>query len=293
MNSRYVIVLAALSALVFAALDVYFHGHFNDAKYKKETERLLDASRYNTADNKAVTVDVRGRWVILNGVVPTPEDKDRVSELIRGEIPGIRGIVNNLQPYVCDNEVLAKIKSLIESLPLQVQISYLVDSDCNVILRGKVPTEQMKQAIGATVQAAPGVRKVINELEVGLKDATAGDIAAKILSILRVQNIYFDFNKDTIRPESIPSIDKVAEVLKQYPKFRVGIEGHTDSIDTEKYNLDLSNRRAAAVKKALLERGVDEKRMDSKGYGETRPIASNANPEGRAENRRIEFKVLD
>jgi OOP family OmpA-OmpF porin len=108
-----------------------------------------------------------------------------------------------------------------------------------------------------------------------------------------MNNIYFDYNKATVRAESRPALQRIAGVLQEYPDVRVRIEGHTDSIASEKYNQALSERRAAAVRAALVEYGVADTRIDSVGYGELRPIAPNATPEGRADNRRIEFNVLN
>jgi outer membrane protein OmpA-like peptidoglycan-associated protein len=80
-------------------------------------------------------------------------------------------------------------------------------------------------------------------------------------------------------------------VLKEYPEIKVDINGYTDIIGTTRYNQKLSEARAASVKNALVERGIDTARLKAVGYGKTHFIADNRTPEGRAENRRIEFKV--
>ena len=89
------------------------------------------------------------------------------------------------------------------------------------------------------------------------------------------------------------TIDRLAEFLKKYSTRNVLIEGHTDSIGTETYNLGLSQRRADAVKTALIVRGINPDRLTSTGYGESRPIASNATDAGRQENRRVEIVILN
>ena len=106
--------------------------------------------------------------------------------------------------------------------------------------------------------------------------------------------IYFETNMDIIQERSFGLLNNVAEVLNAVPEVRlVRIDGHTDSRATDEYNLDLSQRRALAVLRYLVEHGVDETRLTSRGYGESRPIADNETEEGRALNRRVEFIVLE
>ena len=103
--------------------------------------------------------------------------------------------------------------------------------------------------------------------------------------------IHFDFDSAKIKKESLPVIDKFAEFLKKHTHYKVLIVGHTDSIGTKEYNKKLSLRRAQAVVKALVERGIDPKRLTAKGMGEEQPIADNSTEEGRALNRRVEAKL--
>lgn len=108
-----------------------------------------------------------------------------------------------------------------------------------------------------------------------------------------IKGIEFDFNKATIRPESEPLLDQAAEVLAEFPGVKVEIVGHTDNVGTEEFNLDLSRKRAEAVKDYLVGKGVDADRITTEGRGPNAPIADNATEEGRAQNRRIEFKITE
>jgi OOP family OmpA-OmpF porin len=100
--------------------------------------------------------------------------------------------------------------------------------------------------------------------------------------------INFDFDKADVKPQYMPQIEKVAAFLKAHPDYGAIIEGHTDSKGTEEYNLKLSARRANAVAKILNEKyGIAMERMTAQSLGESKPIASNATEEGRAQNRRI------
>ena len=105
--------------------------------------------------------------------------------------------------------------------------------------------------------------------------------------------IQFETNKDVIRPESEPVLAAVANVLKTHPEIvMVRIEGYTDSLGPEDYNLQLSQKRAVAVWSWMVEKGgIEAARLQAKGFGQTRPIADNATPEGRARNRRVEFNL--
>lgn len=112
-------------------------------------------------------------------------------------------------------------------------------------------------------------------------------------AIVRVElDVKFDFDKAKIREESYGEIRDLANFMQEYPQTTTVVEGHTDSVGPDQYNQRLSERRAAAVKTALVESyGVESHRVDSVGYGETRPIADNRTREGRQLNRRVEAEV--
>jgi outer membrane protein OmpA-like peptidoglycan-associated protein len=107
------------------------------------------------------------------------------------------------------------------------------------------------------------------------------------------QTIYFAFNKATIKPVSYPLLNEVAQALKDNPSIKVEIGGHTDSVGNDKFNLKLSQNRAAAVRTYLIKQGIDSSRMTAKGYGENVPIADNRTADGRSQNRRVEFVITE
>lgn len=102
-------------------------------------------------------------------------------------------------------------------------------------------------------------------------------------------NVEFDFDKADVKPKYHGVIEKVAEFMKKYPETTTVIEGHTDNRGKYEYNIKLSERRAESVKNYLVEKfGIDASRLSTKGYGYTKPVATNATAAGRQKNRRID-----
>lgn len=117
-------------------------------------------------------------------------------------------------------------------------------------------------------------------------------VPIEVGQIIRLNNIFFDFGNANLRKESFPELDRVVKALKDNPKLEIEMSGHTDNVGPAEANLKLSNERADAVKKYLVAKQINEKRIISKGYGETKPVASNETDEGRQRNRRVEFTIL-
>jgi outer membrane protein OmpA-like peptidoglycan-associated protein/tetratricopeptide (TPR) repeat protein len=107
-----------------------------------------------------------------------------------------------------------------------------------------------------------------------------------------LKNIFFDYNKSTLRPESYPELDRLKTLLDSYSDMRIEIGGHTDNRGSLKYNTDLSQARAKAVVDYLVNTGIARDRLEYKGYAYLQPIDTNDTDEGRQQNRRVEFKVL-
>jgi len=105
-----------------------------------------------------------------------------------------------------------------------------------------------------------------------------------------IYDIYFSFNSDQIREESEPSLNAIALVLGRHPEWRLRVNGHTDNIGGDPYNLTLSKNRAAAVRSALIARyHIDTSRLTADGLGASSPQDTNDTLEGRARNRRVEL----
>lgn len=115
---------------------------------------------------------------------------------------------------------------------------------------------------------------------------------------IKIDNVLYDFNSATLRPESKTNLDKLAVIMHDNPKIIVELGSHTDSIGSDKYNLKLSQDRAQACVNYIISQGISDKKIFAKGYGKSRPIAPNSlpngkdNPDGRQLNRRTEFTVI-
>lgn len=112
-----------------------------------------------------------------------------------------------------------------------------------------------------------------------------------------LENVLYDFNKATLKPSSYPNLDTLVNLMNKYPNMAIELGAHTDNVGSDKYNQSLSEKRAQSVVAYLISKGIDKDRLTAVGYGESKPVAPNRvngkdNPEGRAKNRRTEFKIL-
>lgn len=109
--------------------------------------------------------------------------------------------------------------------------------------------------------------------------------------VLTLQDIVFAFNSAELEPGGERTVDRIAKYLNEYPKRKLTVEGFTDSVGSEDYNLELSKKRAESIRRALVEQGVERNRINTEGLGESYPVASNDTDAGRQQNRRVEVIV--
>ena len=160
-------------------------------------------------------------------------------------------------------------------------------------------TERVRVGSNKIVVRAPGFRRKI--LDVDVLVGTTNEVKVMLdISKARIEQgriqieekVYFGQDSEDILPSSNELLVEVAEVMQDHPELaHIRIEGHTDAIGDEEYNVELSQKRAEAVMRFLDEQGVEPSRMSAKGFGEGSPIGSNLTDEGRAQNRRVEFHV--
>lgn len=151
--------------------------------------------------------------------------------------------------------------------------------------------EQRAQETRTAQTAAAEARQRASELEQELSELKAQQTERGL--VLTLSDVLFDTDEATLKPGAATAIDELAGFMQENPERELLIEGHTDSRGTDDYNETLAERRANAVRDALLQRGVNASRLHTHGVGESRPIATNETAAGRQLNRRVEVVVSD
>ncbi|MCC6690467.1 MAG: OmpA family protein [Bacteroidia bacterium] len=221
-------------------------------------------------------------------MITFPEQKETPLTVYRGKIKSIDGTpVKNVEITVIDNETGQLVGTyfpnsktgnylFILSPGKNYNISYQAEGYLLQSENMDVPKDSTYNLINTYIE---------------LKPVTVGQRVV-------LKNIFFDYNKSTLRPISRIELDKFYKMLNEKPLLVIEISGHTDSKGNDKFNLKLSQSRAQAVVDYLVKKGIDKKRMVAIGYGETIPIAKNTKPDGKEDpvgmqlNRRVEYHVL-
>jgi OOP family OmpA-OmpF porin len=213
-------------------------------------------------ENKRVQFGGDGTAVVYNQDTKITAN-GRVADSERGKMRRARVLADGkyMKVYLDDTRVLNVPNA---DLGRAKQILFYTDGDVSA------PT------LFGNFRIAAGGKKLYDAL------STTGRVAT--------QGIYFDTGSDHIRPESSPTLKEIGTMLKEHPELKLTIEGHTDNVGSAASNQALSEKRAAAVRQALVDSyQVDGARLQAKGLGQTKPAASNDTPEGRQSNRRVEL----
>ena len=117
-------------------------------------------------------------------------------------------------------------------------------------------------------------------------------VPLEIGSTIRLNNVFFDFGKATLREESFAELDRLIEILTENPNMEIELAGHTDNVGSDKDNLNLSTDRINSVKDYLVKNGIKTNRLKATGFGESKPLATNDTEDGRQQNRRVEFTII-
>jgi len=299
MTSKWILLGSLLAAVAWSASDVVWFGRSGCSALERAITSEIGKQSHLKAymDEQAfpggveqgtVTCTCDGMWdkkITLTGNVVSDSVRqqfaDIASDVARGEA------INNLI-QVLNVAAIDELRSLLAQPPTDLTMNYQIQGRGIVVLTGDLPggdpNSELKPQIGQMIAKISGVRGVVNHL--------GRELASK--QVLRLSNIYFDFNQWKIRPQSAVALNEVAQKIDDYlatnPAGTVRVEGHTDSIASVKYNLWLSKKRAEAVRQALAVRGLDSERLTAAGKGEGELLIKPDNtPEKRAENRRIEF----
>jgi outer membrane protein OmpA-like peptidoglycan-associated protein len=139
------------------------------------------------------------------------------------------------------------------------------------------------------------LRNITSETVIDHKDFLLAPIEVALIeadATITLNNIFFDFDKTTLKPESFPELNRIVDLMNKRETMQVEISGHADATGEANYNKGLSKRRAESVQKYLIGKSISETRVTVSYYGEEKPVESNATKEGRRKNRRVEFKIL-
>lgn len=202
----------------------------------------------------------------------------------------VKGIVFNAK---INKPIKANIyfESLPEGKEVGIATSNQVDGKFQVVLPGG-----KKYGIRAEADGFMSISEFINIEE--LKDYNEKEINLKLMPIesgtlFRINNIFFETGKWELLDDSFSELNRLADFLSKNTEFNIQISGHTDNVGTDKDNLILSQNRALAVKSYLISKSIEERRIKTKGYGESRALSTNATEEGKQLNRRVEFEILN
>lgn len=255
-----------------------------DATVLLAGERVTDTVELEPGE-RALAVRAPGYLPIERSeTIPSGPDHEIVVQLLPAvPVGGVRVVATD-----ADGKPVPGVAALYKAGTTERELSDLTGSD--------IPTGE-----GEVIVTAPGMRAVhapavitegeVTEIAVTLEPAKV-EISKDRIDIK--DSVYFQTNKDVIKEASFDLLNEVAEILIDHPELaKVRVEGHTDSRGSASYNLDLSKRRAASVVRYLVDRGVPAERLESEGYGETKPLKAEETPEAWTLNRRVDFFVVE
>ncbi|GAB4283077.1 MAG: hypothetical protein Kow0068_07860 [Marinilabiliales bacterium] len=173
----------------------------------------------------------------------------------------------------------------------QIQGGYYYLDD--VLVRPKQPEDISNSCEPPELKIPPEIPPAKENIpHINISEKEVNNIDLNIGDIVNLDKIFFETDKSELKKESLTELDKLYDLLVKSPTLKIEIHGHTDNVGTDEYNAKLSENRAKAVYNYLVEKGIQTERMSYKGFGHTKPIASNSTEEGRAKNRRVEFVVV-
>lgn len=208
------------------------------------------------------------------------------SEISRGEVERQQVLLEVRRSEADRSEARAR-RALLEAQSeraLAVEARQNAEQSRLSATEARQKADESRQAALEAEQRADLLAQRVNELEARPTDRGL---------VLTLGDVLFEFGKATMRSEGMKSIEDLATFLKQYPERNILIEGFTDNIGSEAFNMELSRNRANSVKSDLLDKGIADNRIRIRGYGIQHPVASNATDSGRQQNRRVEVIISD
>jgi len=222
--------------------------------------------------------------------------RSKIFEVDIPEESQVRNRSNYVKGIVRDKDTKAPLAATVELIDLATNtVESLVESDSIsgqylIVLTQGADYALYVNKVGYLFRSLNFNYSEVEQFEPIVIDVELGK--AKEGSTAVLNNIFFDVDQYALKPKSFPELQKLIRFLNASPRLRVEISGHTDNSGAADHNRQLSEKRAQSVYNYLVQNGVDKSRLIPKGFGADKPVSSNATPEGRQSNRRIEFKVI-
>ncbi|MBL7950845.1 MAG: OmpA family protein [Flavobacteriales bacterium] len=251
---------------------------------------VLRSARSNEASNN-IGIALRELPMSTRDCLPlyiTPQvNEDKVVKSSWHKVSGVFDATGNEQYLIIGNFYGDEVTDH-EKQPEGERGAYYYIDDVNVRIApaGTNLTPKPKASV------PPPPKKVVPD-HVSTKTVDIHEVEPAVGTRVRLDNVQFEFDKAVLLPGYEKELDKLVDVMTDYPFVRAEIEGHTDDQGSDTYNLKLSDDRAKAVMDYLIKKKIDKERLAWKGYGETKPLKPNTSDENRAVNRRVEFRVVE
>ena len=276
--------------------DIYMSKRL-DKTWQKWSDPVNLGSPVNSANWDAFfTLDAGGEYAYLTTSLNTYGESDIVRvKLLEREKPNpvllVSGNVYNLKT----KEPLSALL-IYETLPDGMEAGNGISSATDGSFKIVLPYDK-NYSIRATADHFFAISENLNLdslVKAGYKEIHKDLylVPIEIGQVVRLNNVFFDFDKADLRSESYFELDRVVTLLKDNPGIEIEMSAHTDSKGSDDYNLKLSDNRAGSVREYIVSKGINASRIISQGYGETKPVAPNDTEENRQMNRRVEFKIL-
>ncbi|MEO6021960.1 MAG: OmpA family protein [Burkholderiales bacterium] len=279
-----------IALLLLSVTCVGFNSLHSTARFSATDVQTSSATLKMSADSGIIT---------LTGTLPDQTTKASFINAAE-KVFGLSNVVDHLETKatVRQPEWLDSAKAAFPLLKSGIQNGMLVFKDKTVEVRGQVAGEEAKTKILRGLGNTAGTELTVNDqLQVAgwksARDKKAGALQNKLNEQLFGKSIEFNTSSSHLSNDSAKLLDAIVAILKSDPNAKVEISGHTDGHGKEDKNVRLSQRRAEAIKKYLLSKGIKEARLSAMGYGSSRPIADDSTFDGQRRNRRIEFLVQE
>jgi outer membrane protein OmpA-like peptidoglycan-associated protein len=268
-----------------------------DKTWQKWSDPVNLGSPINTEDWDAFfTLDAGGEYAYLTTNLNTMGESDVVRvKLLEREKPNPVVMVSG-NVYNSKTKQPLSASLIYETLPDGVEAGNAVSGAADGAFKIVLPYNN-NYSIRATADKFFAVSENLNLdslVKAGYKEIHKDLylVPIEIGQVIRLNNVFFDFDKSFLRPESFVELDRVVQLLNENPAIEIEMSAHTDSKGSDDYNFKLSDDRARSVTQYILSKGIASSRIISQGYGETKPEVPNDTDENRQLNRRVEFKIL-